>query len=165
MKSKHIRKVLLLVAITILLVGLASAATTNKTSTNKDTKVIKDNTKTIKTTTATTKKASTKVVTNNKTQTNKIKEKNSEKVAQKIEKNKQKNTKTETEQEVSRWEDLQNIIGQANTDTTIKLQKELITTDTITWGKPYTLTIDGNGQTINGNQKQVFRIEEGSTCF
>ena len=163
MKSKHIRKVLLLVAITILLVGLASAATTNKTNTNKDTKVIKDNTKSIKTTPATTKKASTKIVTNNKTQINKIKEKSSEKVAQKIEKNKQKNTKTETEQEVSRWEDLQNIIGQANTDTTIKLQKELITTDTITWGKPYTLTIDGNGQTINGNQKQVFRIEEGST--
>ena len=126
MKSKHIRKVLLLVAITILLVGLASAATTNKTSTNKDTKVIKDNTKTIKTTTATTKKASTKTVTNNKTQKNKIKEKNSEKVAQKIEKNKQKNTKTETALlNVRSWEDLQQTMGAVAEDTTIKLEMVL----------------------------------------
>ena len=166
MKSKNIRKVLLLVAITILLVGLASAATTNKTNTNKDTKIIKDNTKTIKTTPAKTK-ATTKAVTNNKTQkNNKVKEKTSDKTTQNIEKNKQKNTKTETAYiSVRSWEDLQNIIGQANTDTTIKLENDLdVTTEKITLNKQgITVTIDGNGQIINGKQKQVFRIEQGST--
>ena len=166
MKSKHIRKVLLLVAITILLVGLASAATTNKTNTNKDTKIIKDNTKNIKTTTAKTKKATTKTVTSNKTQTNKVKEKTSEKKTHKIEKIKQKNTKTKTEIEATSWNDLQSIIGDISENTTIKLEEgsSFTTTQTIRWyNQDYTLTIDGNGQTINGDQKQLFFIYRGST--
>lgn len=34
--------------------------------------------------------------------------------------------------------------------------------DTITWYSPGTLTIDGNGQTINGNRLQPFRVEDSS---
>ena len=73
MKSNHIRKVLLLVAITILLVGLASAATTNKTSTTKDTKIVKDTTITsVKTATTKTLKEPAKKVTNNNVTKKKI---------------------------------------------------------------------------------------------
>ena len=70
MKTNNIKKFLLLVAITILLVGLVSAAQTNKTSTTKNTKVVKDNTKTsVKTATKTIKEPAKKV-TNNKNVTN-----------------------------------------------------------------------------------------------
>ena len=41
MKTKDIKKLLLLIALTILLVGLVNAATTNKTTDNKDTKILK----------------------------------------------------------------------------------------------------------------------------
>lgn len=68
MKTMNITKVLLLVTITILLVGLVSAATTNKTSTTKYTKIVKDTTKTnVKTVTKTLKEPAKKVTNNNVT--------------------------------------------------------------------------------------------------
>ena len=60
MKSKNIKKILLFVAITILLVGLVSAASVNKTNNNKDTKIIKETKKPIKTQESKTLKTITK---------------------------------------------------------------------------------------------------------
>ncbi|MBR3213887.1 MAG: hypothetical protein IKF79_05165, partial [Methanosphaera sp.] len=57
-------------------------------------------------------------------------------------------------------------IEEATTDITIKLQDDVSYNilETITLDKPgITITIDGNGQTINGMQKQVFHINSGSS--
>ncbi|MBQ6218150.1 MAG: right-handed parallel beta-helix repeat-containing protein, partial [Methanosphaera sp.] len=72
MKEKTLGKIFLLVAITILLVGLVSAATTNKTST-KDTKVVKDTAKTSVKTNTNTVKEPVKKVTNKKLTKNETK--------------------------------------------------------------------------------------------
>lgn len=76
MKTKDIEKLLLLMTLSILLVGLVSAATTNKTTDNKDTKILKEtqkspsNTK-VKTTTTKTIDKKTNTSKENKAKTKK----------------------------------------------------------------------------------------------
>ena len=63
------------------------------------------------------------------------------------------------ERYASSWDELTRKVSDATEDTTITLTEGTYTnTGTITWNKEYILTIDGNGQTINGDQKQVFFI-------
>ncbi|MDO5825714.1 MAG: Ig-like domain repeat protein [Methanosphaera sp.] len=64
------------------------------------------------------------------------------------------------------YQGLIDVIEEATTDITIKLQDDVSynVLETITLDKPgITITIDGNGQTINGMQKQVFHINSGSS--
>ena len=71
MKTKNIEKVLLLITVTILLVGLVSAASVNKTSsTTKDTKIVKE-TKPIKTQESKSLKTNTKKINTTKSTDNK----------------------------------------------------------------------------------------------
>ena len=80
-----------------------------------------------------------------------------------IQKNNNKdNTKEATS--VTTWDGLKQTIADATVDTTITLQENMINGKTIDLNKQgVAITIDGNGKTINGYKKQVFRIEEGST--
>ena len=67
---------------------------------------------------------------------------------------------------VSSWEALESEINSATENTTITLTEGTYTvTDRIDFNKAITITIDGNGQTINGNQKQVFYIDSGSSLI
>jgi len=85
-----------------------------------------------------------------------------------IEKRSDNNLKKEGIVEVHNYTELKNAVNNASSigvDTTIRLlQGSYNNTGTITW---YTggmvLTIDGNGQTINGQQQQVFIIRSGSS--
>ncbi|MBR3214457.1 MAG: hypothetical protein IKF79_08125, partial [Methanosphaera sp.] len=67
---------------------------------------------------------------------------------------------------VSSWEDLESEINSATQNTTITLNRGTYTvTGRIDFNKPITITIDGNGQTIDGNQKQVFNITSSSSVI
>ena len=83
---------------------------------------------------------------------------------QSIQKNNNRdNTKEATS--VTTWEQLKQTITQATEDTTITLQENIINTETIGFTNGIAITIDGNGKTINGNQKQVFLIGTVSTLI
>ena len=67
---------------------------------------------------------------------------------------------------VSSWEALESEINSATEDTTITLNKETYTVgDRIIFNKPITITIDGNGSTIDGRQTQLFYIYSGSSVI
>ena len=67
---------------------------------------------------------------------------------------------------VSSWEDLESEINSATQDTNITLDEGTYTvTGRIDFNKPITITIDGNGQSIDGNQTQVFYINSGSSVI
>ena len=94
-----------------------------------------------------------------------------ESTAKTIQKNSQStgNVKEEDSITVSSWDQLSRNVSalkDAKTDTTIILEDggDYTNSGTITWqGTNMVLTIDGNGQTINGNQTQVFIINDGSS--
>ena len=85
----------------------------------------------------------------------------------KIKKNKiNKTNLKKAERYASSWDELTRKVSDATEDTTITLTEGTYTnTGTITLNKEYILTIDGNGQTINGDQKQVFFIASGSSLI
>ena len=71
---------------------------------------------------------------------------------------------------ISNWEELSEAVNNLKNrtkDTTFKLQNgTYINTGTINWINPnITLTIDGNGQTIDGNQLQAFNINGRSSLI
>ena len=148
MKTRNITKVLLLLAITILLVGLVSAAQTNKTSTTKDTKIVKDNTKTsVKT--ATNIKEPAKKVTNN-TVTKK-----------KITKNKLNQTKKGSGAKTYDVSDFNTLHSALTSDQYDKVNINLksnikLSSNTELNTSINTLNINGNGKTIDGNKKYQF---------
>ena len=156
MKTNNIKKFLLLVAITILLVGLVSAAQTNKTSTTKNTKVVKDNTKTsVKTATKTIKEPAKKV-TNNKNVT--------KKEITKKPTNQTKKSESNTF-DVSNF----NALHSTLTDTyeaviTINIKSEIKLTDNTEVNNVINkVIINGNGKTINGDKKYKFlHIKHGT---
>ncbi|WP_162685743.1 hypothetical protein [Methanosphaera sp. BMS] len=65
---------------------------------------------------------------------------------------------------VNSWSTLASAVSSATSDTIITLDEgTYTTTSTIPFSKKITVTIDGNGQTIDGNQLQVFSIGSGSS--
>ena len=81
-------------------------------------------------------------------------------------KNIQKDTKNnlKTDSTVNSWDTLASAVSSATGNTTIKLgEGTYTTTNTITFNNGITITIDGNGQIIDGNQQQVFNITSGSS--
>ena len=88
------------------------------------------------------------------------------------EKSIQKNTiqNVKEEEPIQNWDNLVREVENAKytfDNTTIKLGEWTYTnTETITWNNTkIVLTIDGNGQTINGNQTQVFIINAGCSLI
>ncbi|MBO7719049.1 MAG: hypothetical protein J6S29_02740, partial [Methanosphaera sp.] len=84
--------------------------------------------------------------------------------------NQKSNTITFIVTSVSNWQELQEAVRDAESqteDTTIYLMKGNYTnTGTIEWINPnITLTIEGNGQTIDGNQLQAFNINSRSSMI
>ena len=157
MKTRNITKVLLLLAITILLVGLVSAATTNKTSTAKNTKVVKDTTKTsVETATKSIKEPAKKVTDNTITK---------KEITKKPLNQTRKTAATKT-YTVSNFKTLHSALTSdnykkvnINIKSNIKLTSNTELSDSIK-----TLNINGNGKTINGNKKyQFLDIPSGST--
>lgn len=143
MNNKGIQKLLLLLAITILLVGLASASQPTKTSTAKENKVVKEQTKTI------TKVITPKVTDNKEVPKKKI---TNNKVNQT---KKSASTKTYT---VSNFNTLHSALTSSkyekvniNIKSNIKLEDNTELSDSIT-----TLNINGNGKTIDGNKQYQF---------
>ena len=85
-------------------------------------------------------------------------------------KTKETNLKKEGIIKVQNYTELQNAVNNASrtgVDTTIHLlQGSYNNTETITWNTSgMVLTIDGNGQTINGHQQQVFYIKNGASMI
>ena len=158
-----IEKVLLFAIVLVLLVGVASATETpqeDQSYTNDDT-VVSD----------------ISTVSQDNKETIKFEEKNlmddnpikiGESKTRFIEKKtKDTNLKKEGIVEVHDYTELQNAVNNASSasaDTTIRLlQGSYNNTGTITWNHDgMVLTIDGNGQTINGHQQQVFNIDGAS---
>ncbi|MBR0472973.1 MAG: hypothetical protein IJI98_09790, partial [Methanosphaera sp.] len=94
-------------------------------------------------------------------------QKNVEYTTHNIEKKSENNLKKEGIVEVHNYTELQNAVNNTSStgvDTTIRLlQGSYNNTETITWNTGgMVLTIDGNGQTINGQQQQVFYIDGAS---
>ena len=94
-------------------------------------------------------------------------QKNVEYTTHNIEKKSDNNLKKEGIVEVHNYTELQNAVNNASSkgvDTTIRLlQGSYNNTGTIRWDTGgMVLTIDGNGQTINGHQQQVFYIIDAS---
>ena len=157
MKGKSI--ILLLVTLLILLVGAANAADTNTDGINTD---ISDSISTdapVVNEVAVQEKQSVyiedpntveKINKKQESDTNLIKTRN--------------NLKKDTA--VSSWETLESEINSATEDTTITLNKGTYTvTSRIDFNKPITITIDGNGSTIDGSQTQVFYINRSSSVI
>ena len=85
-------------------------------------------------------------------------------------KTKDSNLKQDGIIEVHNYTELQNAVnnaGSASSDTTIRLLSgSYNNTETILWETTgMVLTIDGNGQTINGHQQQVFSISKGASMI
>ena len=157
MKTKNVKKVLLLVAITILLVGLVSATTTNQTSTSKDTKVVKDTANTNVKTATKTMKEPVKKVTNNKTVTkNKITKKQLNQT--------KKTTGTKT-YDVSDFNTLNSALtNEEYNDVNLNIKSNIKLTDNTELSTSiYTLNINGNGKTIDGCNKFQFLSIKDST--
>ena len=85
-------------------------------------------------------------------------QKNKETTTKSIEKNTIKNVKQEDS--ITNWQQLIDKVEEAKNNESIKTitldTGTYINTGTITWNITRELTIDGNGQTIDGNQEQVF---------
>jgi hypothetical protein len=154
-----IEKTLLFIIVLVLLVGAASAteilqedqlSTIHETVASDISIVSQDN---------------EKIINNEE---NKIPDEN------KIQNIKQKRKDTNLKQdgiiEVHNYTELQNAVnnaGSASSDTTIRLLSgSYNNTETITWKhEGMVLTIDGNGQTINGHQRKVFYISSGTSMI
>lgn len=166
MKTKDIKKLLLLIALTILLVGLVCAATTNKTTDNKDTKILKETQKSPSNTKVKTTGIKTIDKKTNTSKENKAKTKKS-----------QSKTYTTT---ASSFKELYNKVEDAKdykyenyASYTINLKKgDYISTKELEWNNIIwedtqgikKLTINGNGATINGQNKHRFiTVYEKST--
>ncbi len=161
MKTKTLQKVLLLIAITILLVGLVSATTTNKTSTTKDTKVVKESSKTsVKTATKTVKEPAKKV-TNNTVSKKKI-----------IKNYCNISKKSDIINNASSYDELVSNVERANyfKNYTINLKKGTYTANNnLNWSnseKLRTLKINGNGAILDGDNEYSFlRVNSGFTLI
>ena len=154
-----IKKALLFAALIVLLMGIAyatEAPNTNVTDINDATRIVKD---------TTTISESDTIIQEN------IREvKTAESTTKTIQKSNitKSNIKKDNLITVSSWDELSGNITALTSesgDTTIKLNEDTYTNNgIIRWeGTNMVLTIDGNGQTINGNQKQVFYINSGSS--
>jgi len=160
-----IEKVLLFAIVLVFLVGVASATETpqeDQSYTNDDT-VVSD----------------ISTVSQDNKETIKFEEKNlmddntikiGESKTRSIEKKrKDTNLKQEGIIEVHNYRELENAVHNASStgvDTTIRLlQGSYNNTETITWTGGMVLTIDGNGQTINGHQQRVFYIGSGASMI
>ena len=159
-----IEKTLLFIIVLVFLVGVASATETpqeDQSYTNDDT-VVSD----------------ISTVSQDNKETIKFEEKNlmddnpikiGESKTQSIEKKtKDSNLKQDGIIEVHNYTELQNAVNNTSrtgVDTTIHLlQGSYNNTETITWATSgMVLTIDGNGQTINGQEQQVFYIDNGAS--
>ncbi len=151
---KKIKQLLLFAIVLLLLVGVVSAS-----------EVSEDNTDTGSITEEAVTQDTHKVSdTANNIQTSKVSNNNlNENTTKTVAKNK-KNTNLKTAAAVTNWEELQSALKAAgNKDVTLILGKGNYTnTGTITWSNKKTLTIDGNGQTIDGNKQQVFYNSYGA---
>ncbi|MBE6488163.1 MAG: hypothetical protein E7Z86_05570 [Methanosphaera stadtmanae] len=156
-----IEKVLLFAIVLVFLVGVASATETpqeDQSYTNDDT-VVSD---------ISTVSQDNKIINNEEKKVlDENPQKNVEYTTHNIEKKSDNNLKKEGIVEVHNYTELQNAVNNASSkgvDTTIRLlQGSYNNTGTIRWDTGgMVLTIDGNGQTINGHQQQVFYIIDAS---
>ncbi|AWX32049.1 S-layer family protein [Methanosphaera sp. BMS] len=155
---KKIKEVLLFVIVLVLLVGVATAneVSTEADTPTSDTPLILEKAVQEKSTVS---PSDTNTVENIKQKTNT----NQTKTTKNIQKN-TNNLKKDTT--VDSWTTLNSTITDATEDTTITLTGETYTANgTITFNQAITITIDGNGQTIDGNQTQVFYINSGSSVI
>ncbi len=161
---KKIKKISLFIIVLIFLVGVVNA-TEN---------IQKDQTITDETATTNTNTISqhNKIINNEKnTLINKNPQKTINKTTHNIKKKTNTNLKKENIIEVHNYTELQTAVnnasntGNSRTNTTIRLLGgSYNNTGTISWWtNNNTLTIDGNGQTINGHQQQVFLISANTT--
>ncbi|MBE6486673.1 MAG: hypothetical protein E7Z85_07540 [Methanosphaera stadtmanae] len=156
-KMKKIKKVMLFTALLMLIIGVVSAndSTDFSTSTTEDTQTALQDTTQV-----------SQIDTIQKNNDNIDEIETNRKQEEATTKNIQKNTNkiyTKTETEIQNWSTLKNRINElsdASRDTTITLNPGTYTVDEfILWeNKKMRLTIDGNGQTINGNQKHIFKF-------
>ncbi len=84
--------------------------------------------------------------------------------------NHESNTVTFQIKPITNWQELREAVRYAeyqSEDTTLYMGQGTYTnTDTIIWSNPdIVLTIEGNGQTIDGNQQQTFIIDEGASMI
>ena len=154
---KKISKILLFMTLLTLLVGAASATdiSDNTTSTAGDVTEAVGDLQTVSQSDTTTDeiqtdKSSTKVINKNDV--------------------KGLNTKKESTLTANSWETFVTAFNEAKTkneDTTIFLEQGTYTNNgTLTWNNSnIALTIDGNNQTVNGNQTQVFVISRGCSMI
>ncbi|AWX32561.1 Ig-like domain repeat protein [Methanosphaera sp. BMS] len=155
---KKIKEVLLFVIVLVLLVGVATAneVSTEADTPTSDTPLILEKAVQEKSTVS---PSDTNTVENIKQKTNT----NQTKTTKNIQKN-TNNLKKDTT--VSSWIELNSIITDATQDTNITLDEGTYTAEgTITFNQPITITIDGKGQSIDGNQNHVFEIERGSSVI
>ena len=147
---KKLKYILLLTTILLLLVGVANASEVSE-------KITDTNSMTGEVAIQDTYKVSN---TDNNIQTNKINENNYKRI--------EKTTKnTETATTITNWKELQSAINSADKTKNITLtlgNGTYKTNGTIRLKNTNTiLTIDGNGQTIDGNKQQVFNVQKGAT--
>ncbi|AWX31779.1 Ig-like domain-containing protein [Methanosphaera sp. BMS] len=159
---KKIRTLILFTIIIVLLTGIASAtdAMSDTTGSIDDVNNVLDNTQ-IVSQDDTINKLDTKYIQNDNNLENQKKSKNINKSSS------NDNNIKEASATVSTWSDLSNTIQTATEDTTITLQDGTYTnTATIQLTNTnIVLTIDGNGQTIDGNQQQAFYINQGASLI
>ena len=161
-----IEKALLFVIVLVLLVGAASA-----TETPHEDQIYND--ETVASDMSTVSQDNNKIINNEK---NKVLDENPRK---KIDETKKRSIEKKTENinlkkdsiiEVHNYTELLNAVnnasnaGNSNVNTTIcLLEGSYNNTETVSWWTNNSvLTIDGNGQTINGHQQQVFLISAGT---
>ena len=164
MKIMKLKAALLFITILVLLMGVATAndLTADTTSTDtptSDTPIVLE-------------KAVQEKPTVSPSDTNtveKINKKQETKPTSQITttKNIQKNTNNlKKDTTVDSWIELNSIITDATQDMNITLYEGTYTAEgTITFNQPITITIDGKGQSIDGNQNHVFEIKQGSSVI
>ena len=155
MKGK-LKKLLLFTTIMVLLVGVATASEvfTDADTPSSDTHAVVEKAVQEKPTVS---PGDTDTVEN-------IKQESDTNLIKNIEKTTGNNLKKDTT--VDSWTTLNSTITDATQDTTITLTKKTYTvTGRIDFNKAITITIDGNGSTIDGNQKQIFWIDSKSSVI
>ena len=155
MKGK-LKKLLLFTTIMVLLVGVATASEvfTDADTPSSDTHAVVEKAVQEKPTVS---PGDTDTVENIKQESDTNQTKN-------IEKTTGNNLKKDTT--VDSWTTLNSTITEATQDTSITLTKKTYTvTGRIDFNKAITITIDGNGSTIDGNQKQIFWIDSKSSVI
>ncbi|RAP44234.1 MAG: hypothetical protein BZ135_08650, partial [Methanosphaera sp. rholeuAM6] len=155
-------EILLLTTLIVLLVGVVSATDvsedTTTTTTISDTIEAVQDTQTVSQTETLAQEVKTDNQMSDKCQDITLNESTTKNINKK--KLQETNVKGEPEY-ASTWDDISSIVSSARKNTTIILNntETYENTGTIHLSKNIVITIDGQGNTIDGNQKQVFEIE------